>query len=246
MTDEELYEFARATLKSIELCMDQFFNAQLKAIKVHLKEELDARVEGYCSSTETSMAPSSPALPTSPKVESVCNTKQSEMPLDLVCSNISNRSDPGRSQSIPVRSTLMTACRALKAEKTIVASSDIVDPRSAAMNEARGTPTLRKMILAPMIDVSSDIVFVVRDSNQIWHGSGRVHRSEFPSKNVGLIRRLLEGRKVELAGVTEFDGDGRNGVIMDGRREAWSRRIAVTSRRSSDDSSLIWYLMSLL
>ncbi|KAM6550767.1 hypothetical protein CsatB_000575 [Cannabis sativa] len=98
-------------LMELDRRIDRFFDAQLKAFKVHLMEELDARVEQYCSSTETSMAPSAQA--------------PSEKALDLVGTNISAGFDLSRSQSMSVRSTTKMAARRTPMSEKIEMALDL-------------------------------------------------------------------------------------------------------------------------
>uniref|UniRef100_A0A803QMY6 Uncharacterized protein n=1 Tax=Cannabis sativa TaxID=3483 RepID=A0A803QMY6_CANSA len=120
-------------LMELDRRIDRFFDAQLKAFKVHLMEDLDVRVGQYCSSTETSMAPSAQA--------------PSEKALDFVGSDISAVSDLSKSQSMSVRSMTKKATRRTpKAEKIGVASSDVA--RSTSTKAARRTPTSKKTEMA--------------------------------------------------------------------------------------------------
>uniref|UniRef100_A0A803PR47 Uncharacterized protein n=1 Tax=Cannabis sativa TaxID=3483 RepID=A0A803PR47_CANSA len=59
MTDKELHEFVIFTLKSIELHINQFFDAQ--------KKQIHAMFEPYCPSTEALLDSSS--QPNSPEVD---------------------------------------------------------------------------------------------------------------------------------------------------------------------------------
>uniref|UniRef100_A0A803PTR7 Uncharacterized protein n=1 Tax=Cannabis sativa TaxID=3483 RepID=A0A803PTR7_CANSA len=78
MVDEELHGFVRSTLKSMELRIG-FLDAQLNAIKVHLKEELDVRVELYYSSIEKTLVPLAQAVPISPEVENIIGSSEEQV-----------------------------------------------------------------------------------------------------------------------------------------------------------------------
>ncbi|KAM6543192.1 hypothetical protein CsatB_007639 [Cannabis sativa] len=177
-------------LMELDRRIARFFDAQLKAFKVHLMEELDARVEQYFSSTETSMAPSAQA--------------PSEKALDLVGSDISAGSDLSRSQSMSVRSMAKMAARRTPKEKISVASSDVVDSRSAPTKAARRTPMSEKTEMA--LDLRAQDRRRIFDRGRRW---------------------IFDRRRLWI-----FNSEGRHEVVTGGRSEAWSRRIAEIYRSS--------------
>uniref|UniRef100_A0A803P569 Uncharacterized protein n=1 Tax=Cannabis sativa TaxID=3483 RepID=A0A803P569_CANSA len=228
MTDEELREFVRSMIRSVELRTDAMFERHnLSSVAV-----LDSSAQA---------PPISPEIRSNIEVpvEPLRITKPSEKALNLVGGDISIEFDPYRSQSTPTRSmSTMVDRRAPKSEKTLLASLGVVDLRSATTNGkngARGTPKTEKigvdssnivdprfaamngrMILAPM----TSVIFVVRDSNWIWHESGRTHCSQRQNSYNGHDRRIWEQRKLAFTGAIS-DVDGRHDAI----REYWSAGI---------------------
>uniref|UniRef100_A0A803PL53 Uncharacterized protein n=1 Tax=Cannabis sativa TaxID=3483 RepID=A0A803PL53_CANSA len=239
MTDEELREFVRSMIRSVELRIDAMFERHglSTAALLNSSSQAPTTVQEVDNSTEPERIIKPVVVPEgishinveiglvregskAPPRENCSLLKlkklsvPSEIPPDFVTVNVSTGSYLSRSQSTQVQYS--TAARnSPTSEKTSLTSADIVDSVPVAANGVRRTPTLEKemMILAPSTDTSTDIIFVVRDSNQIWHGSGRVLRLKFSNNNDDYSRRLAKKKKVELPRETKSVEEGRRVLV---------------------------------
>ncbi|KAM6552270.1 hypothetical protein CsatB_002078 [Cannabis sativa] len=208
MTDDELREFVRSMIRSVELRIDAMFerHSLSKAALLDSSSQAPTTVQEVDDSTEP-----------------VRIAKPSEKALDLVDSGISAGSDLGRSQPISVRPTAKKAARRTpKAEEISVASSDVMDSRSASTKAPRRTSTDEEMLFIPWNDTDTGVVLAIRDLSwaEILSWLGKLRSSA--------ATRVHRPRDFRLVEELERGPDRST----KGRWESWSRRIAKVHRRS--------------
>ncbi|KAM6567581.1 hypothetical protein CsatA_026709 [Cannabis sativa] len=219
MTDEELVEFVRSMMSSMELSMEQRFKAQLK--------ELDAIFECYCPSTEALLDSSSQPdfTEVDNHIDAPIESMRSEMDLD----------DPEEALDIAVDIDLIRD--GSKAQPKLNRSSPEVEEKLSAarmeIGDSRISLALDRAIRSSCvyIEEGDDIgVFADRKMELREIVFGVNGDSPTPLK---YRRRIFDwGRQwiLDRRRRTNFDEDERSGKVTGGRREAWSRRIAENHR----------------
>ena len=220
MTDEELVEFVRSMMSSMELRMEQRFKAQLK--------ELDAMFERYCPSTEGLLDSSSQT--DSPEVDN-----HIDVPVESVRSEM-DLDDPEEALDIAVDMDLIRD--GSKAQPKLNRSSPEVEEKLSARMEienSRISPALDRAIRSSYVyieegDVSGvfadrkvvlrEIVFSV-DAGTPWEWFHMLWTERMWIFDRGRGAKLID--------------DGLSRAVTGGRREAWSRRIAELHWRGGVD-----------
>ncbi|KAM6543925.1 hypothetical protein CsatB_008372 [Cannabis sativa] len=223
MTGEELVEFVRSMMSSMELSMEQRFKAQLK--------ELDVIFEPYCPSTEALLDSSS--QPDSPEVDNhidvAIESVRSEMDLD----------DPEEALDIAVDMDLIRD--GSKAQPKLNRSSPEVEEKLSArmeIGDSRISPALARAIRSSCVYIEEgdasgvfadrkmelrEIVFGVKGDSpwELIHTPLKDRRRIFDRGRQWILDRRRR---------TNFDVDERSEKVTGRQQEAWSRRIAENHR----------------
>ncbi|KAF4382847.1 hypothetical protein G4B88_021630 [Cannabis sativa] len=216
MTDEELIEFVRSMMSSMELRMEQRYKAQLK--------ELDAILERYCPSTEalldSSSQPDSPeeALDIAVDKDLIRDGSKAQPKL--------NRSSLEVEEKLSARMEIGVSRISPGLDRAIRSSCVYIQE-----DDASGVFVDRKMVLR-------EIVFSV-------NGGSPLESIHTPQKDRRRIfdrgRQWIFDRRRR----TNFDEDERTERVTGGRREAWSRRIASQIAQWQTEATTILAVYSL-